>query len=277
MFEGRLSWVALALAAACSAEHHGPDHVAAEQSDGAANVPADSGAAVPDSSRQALAEAGQNGPAVDVCSSGVPRAGHTEYTLELPELCSMLAHDGRVACPANRRALIDSRVDCTPDRTSFPLLRRHCGTDLFYELYSYEPFLHLTWTFAAESGQLLGAVVAGVGEAFPCGRGTYMAGPPFDVCEVGDVYCRLCESGADRDAECPDDVVRALPGKVCEIPAVAPGCKCENPGGSFTDLAREGAPCGAPSTCPNCTSGTCWTSCVCALDGTFRWDLECAE
>jgi hypothetical protein len=259
----------VAMAAACSDGVVPASHQAA---DAATTVPlqADAASAAARDATTTEAEAGSRG---DLCGAAAQRSGYVEYTLPLPDLCQMLANDGRVECPANRRSAVESRVDCGSKR-SFPVLYRRCSRD---ELFEPHPSLYyLAWIFDADTGALIAARVGGNGLA--CGPGTYLAGPQdFVVCDGANVDCRLCEGGPERDAQCPADVVAALPGQACETPSVAPGCACQTDAGTFKDLPLQGAACGAPTTCPSCQSGTCWATCVCALDGVFRWDVQCTE
>jgi hypothetical protein len=269
------------LFAGCAGEHRAPAESGAEaEADHDAARPAadagdDAAFADADASATSLADAGPNDGTS--CTPRTPLSGYAEYTLELSQLCAKLAHDGRVGCPWSRRALAQYDVDCSPERTSFPTLRRHCGTDIFYTYLAGETPLYLTWTFDADSGDLIAATVSGWAEGFPCAPAVYQAGPRFGICDDHDVWCPLCEGGPERDAQCPRDVVEARPSKACEAPKVAPGCACNSPDAAAWSLPREGTPCGAPTACPNCQNGTCWAECVCAIDGVFRWDRDCTE
>ncbi len=246
--------------------------VACEAANGPASEPAEDAAMGAANATSSAAAPAADPAAPAPCAVAKPRGTYVEYTLTLQELCTLLAEDGRITCPTNRRAAVQSSINCSKEGY-FPTMRRLCGVD---QLDIYSPsFARVVWTFDAGTGALIAARVNGAELA--CGHGAYVAGPQDTSCSGALVECRLCEGGPERDAECPADVVAVLPSKACEAPSVVPGCACANPGRPSVDLPPPGGPCGAPTTCPRCQSGTCWATCVCGLDGLSRWSVGCTE
>jgi hypothetical protein len=178
----------------------------------------------------------------------------TVYTLELADLCAMLAVDGGMGCPPSRSEFVQG-IDCS--REGYFEVVGRCALDTFGSYGDSYTFDH--------AGVLVGADVAG---SFRCGRGIYRTAAPAAVtCEQPDRRCPICVRGPE--SECPADVLAAFPGNPCVEPTDTECAPCDSTG------FDPGTPC-LPS-CESCAGGTCWTQCTCHTDGVYRTVLACTE
>jgi hypothetical protein len=181
----------------------------------------------------------------------------SRFRTTLEQLCAMLERHGTLRCPASRAEYAQS-VHCE-NGGGFPALRRHCNWDV-------APAGR--WIFERDSGVLLSARVSA---SLDCGEGFYHSGDlaEWPRCDGQiDEECGICEGGSERDARCPADVLSAHPSTSCTAMPNA-SCTCGDV------LPTPGSACEAG--CEDCTAGTCWLSCVCAVDGMYRWKQTCTD
>lgn len=205
------------------------------------------------------------------CDASFPPRVIPQYHSSLEGLCSALAQDGRARCPKDRSTFLAEVGERCGETRYFPVMTRTCELDIV-------PALELSWgdwRFDAESGQLVGASVQL--RNFVCGAGErrYIGGTQRGESCPTSSACELCLGGPERDATCPAEVLALLPNEHCSAPSVAPGCACTS--ASIAELPQDDAPCGDPTTCARCQSGTCWAECLCRSDGVARWRVGCTE